>query len=170
MLLSRHPWLFTDWQVRAKNPSLDFFWIEESLRNSSCAKPPIHGLFIGWQERAINPAFDFFRGCRIALQSCMLLSRRPWLFTSWQARCHYRHPKTAITEYQVCHYRGRPDNPLTISTISHPRIKPSLLPHSKQVVITVIPKPPLSDTKHFITGNQASHYRITSMSLSGLTR
>ncbi len=50
--LSRHPWLFTNWQVRAKNPALDFFWIEESLRNSSCAKPPIHGLFTNWQVRA----------------------------------------------------------------------------------------------------------------------
>ena len=95
MLLSRHPWLFTNWQVRAKkihpwiffglknrgailhvakspsmafyelastskkNTFLDFLWIEESLRNSSCAKSPIHGLFTNWQVRAKNPSLDF---------------------------------------------------------------------------------------------------------------
>ena len=169
MLLSRHPWLFTNWQVRAKIPPWIFCGLQKYFAILHAAKPPSMA-FYGLASTSKKSILGFFEDCRIALQFCMLLSRHPWLFTSWHARCHYRHPKTAITEYQVCHYRGRPDNPLTISTISPSRIKPSLLPHSKQVVITVIPKPPLSDTKHFIIGNQASHYRITSMSLSGLTR
>ena len=132
-----HPWIFFGLQNR--------YTILHALSRHPW-------LFTGWQVRAKKYIHGFCQDCRIAMQFCMLLSRHPWLFTSWQARCHYRHPKTAITEYQVCHYRARPDNPLTISTISPSRIKPSLLPHSKQVVITVIPKPPLLDTKHLIIG------------------
>ncbi len=83
-----HPWIFYGLQNCnailhvAKSPSMDFYEL------ASTSKKSIHG---------------FCQDCRIARQFCMLLSRHPWLFTSWQARCHYRHPKTAITEYQVCH-------------------------------------------------------------------
>ena len=33
---SRPPWLVIDWQVRAKNPSMDFLGIAEALRTSAC--------------------------------------------------------------------------------------------------------------------------------------
>ncbi|MBQ3981327.1 MAG: hypothetical protein II631_04690, partial [Treponema sp.] len=37
--------------VAKKNPSLDFFWIAELLRNSACAKSPSMALY-WWQVRA----------------------------------------------------------------------------------------------------------------------
>ncbi len=109
MPLSRHPWLFNSWQVRAK--FLRGFFRDCSTASQFCMLLSRHPwLFNSWQVRVKSlheffwdcridslfymllsrlpcpPSVDFFRDCSTTSQFCRLLSRHPWLYISWQAR------------------------------------------------------------------------------------
>ena len=87
------------WQVRAKNPSVDFLGIAELLRTSACAKPPSVALY--WLASTRQKSLrGFFRDCRIATHFCMrkaalrgslLIGKyerkiHPWIFSGLQKR------------------------------------------------------------------------------------